>query len=445
MRKSLLLLILSALILLFSCSSPEPTEPAEPSETPHTTQGVEEPPPSSVAPPPGLLTFAVESADDAFPTEPIEYFEMSDNPFDFTLKIDGDVFMLPMPIEVFLSYGWRPTRELTGVLLPGDDFVFDFGSRFMFTRGDSFISVDIANMSDEVRYISKCTIVGLSTIFTNATIELPHGIRIDTSTMDDVLSAFGEPDDTFDNTWHSNLELSYRYEDSFWSRIQIDIDYENGNVVNRIHITNKVQIDSDLISDMATVYDEVTDKERNYTAPAALGDDLSSFNVEIYGDLYRIPAPVSAFIDNGWELVRDSFWGIPSESIPRKREVSGYYLARGNDELRVRLFNFGDKLLAVERCFVVEFDINVLHGENIRLPGGITYGTTENRLIELFGNLLEDVHAWSPTERQYTFYPDGYDSWQLSEVTFVMDLDESSQTGDEFKITRIRLTHIELD
>jgi len=445
MKKSLLLLILSVLILLLSCSRQEPPELAEPPvSTP--APAADEPQQPTPVPPPGLVTLISDSESAPVPTEPIAYFEMSDDIFDFTVKIDGDVFELPVPLEVFMSYGWTSTRELTGTLLPGEDFGFEFDRRFMFTRGDSFIDVRLGNMSDEVRDISNSTIIGLSTYFTKATIELPHGITKGISTMDDVLSAFGEPDDTFDNTFYNYLSLTYSPEGSFRSSITIEIDYNNGNVVRNISVSNRIQIDSDLISDPAEVYDEMTDRERNYSAPAELGNDLSSFNVEIYGDLYRLPAPVSAFLDNGWEFDRDSFRGIPSESIPRQRDVSGYNLIRGDDGLRVKLFNFGDKLLVVERCFVIELSITDFdNGEHIRLPAGITIGTTERRLVELFGDLLGDVLETSPTDRQYRYNHDGSAAWNHSYIVFFINFDESSQAGDEFIIHQIRLQNIELD
>jgi len=400
-----------------------------------------------MVPPQGILSLGDESAVASAPTEPIKHFEMSDDLFDFTVKIDGDVFKLPVSLEVFMSYGWKPTRELTGTLLPGDDFSLDFGSRFMFTRDDSYISVTLANMSDEVRYISKSTIIGLSTIFTNATIELPHGIRKGTSTMDDVLSAFGDPYETSENTWSGTLTLQYRPEDTFGEWVWIYIDYLNGDVVSDFLIRNKSQIDSDLISDMATVHDEVTEKERNYIVPAALGDDLSSFIVEIYGDLYRIPAPVSAFMDNGWEVDREHSWSIPTESIPRQREAHHFTLIRGSERFPVTLFNFGDKLLTVERCFVVRFDIYSDQSENIRRPGGITVGTPERRLIELLGDMSENLYEDSPTSRIYTYHPAGRDAWLLSEFVFSVGFSDFTPTGEEYRdrIRHIRILNIELD
>ena len=40
----------------------------------------------------------------------------------------------------------------------------------------------------------------------------------------------------------------------------------------------------------------------NYQTPAALGSDFMDPEVEFMGNLYRLPAPVSAFLDNGWEM-----------------------------------------------------------------------------------------------------------------------------------------------
>lgn len=47
---------------------------------------------------------------------------------------------------------------------------------------------------------------------------------------------------------------------------------------------------------------EVPEIRTNYQTPAALGSDFMDPEVEFMGNLYRLPAPVSAFLDNGWEM-----------------------------------------------------------------------------------------------------------------------------------------------
>lgn len=43
----------------------------------------------------------------------------------------------------------------------------------------------------------------------------------------------------------------------------------------------------------------------SYQAPQAVGESLDSFALSYAGCLYQLPAPVSAFLDNGWTLVED--------------------------------------------------------------------------------------------------------------------------------------------
>ena len=139
MKKALLLLLLSLFILLASCIKSEAPDSAP--EEPHVT----EPPHVAITPPSDASLLFIETGDVAAPADPIvpiKHYEMSDDIFDFTVRIDGDVFELPIPLEVFMSYGWESARELSGTMLPGDNFL-EFGSGYRFVRGDRFISVNL--------------------------------------------------------------------------------------------------------------------------------------------------------------------------------------------------------------------------------------------------------------------------------------------------------------
>lgn len=56
----------------------------------------------------------------------------------------------------------------------------------------------------------------------------------------------------------------------------------------------------------------------NYKSPEVLGNNLLVPNVSFMGDIYSLPAPVSAFVENGWEVTESKpigagsydLWGI---------------------------------------------------------------------------------------------------------------------------------------
>ena len=42
-----------------------------------------------------------------------------------------------------------------------------------------------------------------------------------------------------------------------------------------------------------------------YTAPEEISDNLWDYTISLMGDMYTFPAPISAVMDNGWELIKD--------------------------------------------------------------------------------------------------------------------------------------------
>jgi len=316
------------------------------------------------------------------PTQPLEYINLSDNIMDFTFILDGDVLKLPMPLEVFLSYGWEPQSAIIGTFLPGDY------STYHFVRNDKYVSVDLTNMSDEIRYVSKSTVYSINTSWTNAELELPHGISKGISNMDDVITAFGEPSRS--SEWDTGYAIFYG--DDYSSSVDIYFD-DNDIKISRIYLRNRIQIPSDLISDKATVYSDITDRERQYIKPTELGDDLSSFNINIEGDLYRLPAPVSEFINNGWVFGKSTTDIIPGN----RRIMTGFTLIKDDYELSIELKNYDSRPLIKEKCFVVAVEtsnISVVYNGSIFLPGMITIGTPLSELLTQHNIPMEKGESW---------------------------------------------------
>jgi len=385
--------------------------------------------------------------------QPLVIYEMSEDLFDFTFIIDGDVFKLPMQVDVFMAYGWEPVKDLDGTLPPKKETRFDtmFSSGYDFFRNDKYITVELENMSDEFRYLSDSTITGFSSYLSNVEIELPQGIKLKSSSMDEVLAAFGEPNNISAIERRYNPYHSLRYHtDDYSGSITIHVSDEEDQV-SYIWVNNRVQIDTDLISKGATIYNDITNKEENYATPVELGNDLASFNIQIDGDLYRLPAPVSAFLNNGWEFESWLSWDDPPEGIPAVRKFR-IYLVRDDLSLFVEVFNFSDKLLALERCFIVYLDVNIDNeslSSVVKLPGNISIGTQESVLSDYFKTVLYDQKTEYlledyMTRSQYQFRPyayqghidnvDAYDG-----ITFFVDIEGEN----EGTITRITIRNVE--
>lgn len=361
------------------------------------------------------------------PIQPLEYFEMSDDLFDFTVILDGDVLKLPLTLEVFESYGWKAEEDLTGVFIPGQ---YD---NFTFTRNGKQTRVLLANMSNEVRDIFNSTVCGMKNNrnSNDAVIELPKGVTVGVSEKDDIIMAFGTPSYMSEDEGDGKLSITYE-KDTYISVHMFLRDY----AILDIDIKNAVQIESDATEISA----EITDKEKNYKTPTELGSDIRNFNVMIDGDLYHMPAPLSAFLNNGWHIENKTIDFLPARTQYGFGMMSfggGFSLRKGDKYIKnLAFYNYSEKPLVIENCFVIKLSSSDLTKVEMILPGGIAIGTSENELLTLFGSLLEK-HSDETNGRRYSYFAEKNSAvgiWNYRDNEIVFDIGiEGTWRADEFK------------
>ncbi|MCL2771721.1 MAG: hypothetical protein FWD71_00085 [Oscillospiraceae bacterium] len=142
-----------------------------------------------------------------------------------------------------------------------------------------------------------------------------------------------------------------------------------------------------------SVNNEPTEKETAYTPLLQLGSDLTSFNIEIEGDIYHLPAPISAFLDNGWEITGKTVDTIEANDY----KTSAVSITKNNKTLSdIDLNNYSNEVKPVEQCFVYGITAKkyTFWGESddiaVILPDGVTIGTSENEVTEKYKSLLDN-------------------------------------------------------
>ena len=118
-------------------------------------------------------------------------------------------------------------------------------------------------------------------------VELAGGIQMGVSGLDDIKAAYGDPSDIYEG----DLYTKYTYEKDSYEDVELYV-YKEDNTLKQVDMKNLVEPEG---YDKGTVSDEVPEIVTSYQAPAALGADLLDPQVEYCGDLYTLPAPVSAF------------------------------------------------------------------------------------------------------------------------------------------------------
>ncbi len=363
--------------------------------------------------------FAQENSRDTIEATAATAEEMSDDIYSFQVKIDGELYQFPMKYEEFAAKGWN----LDGISSEEQLSPNSYGLVSM-KYGRISASVTFMNFGINTKPLSECYVAGIDLdeyyMQDQMSFELPNGIVYGVSTQEDVENAYGPASDIYESEYYT--ELTYEAGD-FYSRIEIYISPET-NKVNRVNIRS-LTTPEDLEED--EVSEEVPEFVTQYQAPTELGDDLSSCIAEIDGKLYKIPAPVSAFLENGWKL---SYNGN-SEVIAGRDTGYGYYLTKDNQKFGISVRNYDDNATTVENCFVTEiYNDNFSTVIPVNLQKGVTFNMNTADLESALEGTLYEKEEYSTLN---SYFIPSYDE-QYHGITITVDKEED-------KIIKISIEH----
>ena len=289
--------------------------------------------------------------------------EMSNELFDFTVKIDGTVYTVPAKLSDFLNSGWKYSydnpeeKDVFGENIESDSFTNKNGSlRFI-----------VSNFSGNTKKFKDCKISKLDYSFSdwnNCTIELSKGLILekDKTAPQDVINKWGEPTETYTSKYGTTLE--YAKEEN----VKYSIYFNETGKLSNFQAENQV-ID---VSDITTNAERPTYLD-NYKTPTALTNDFLSYTFRLDGALYAFPAPVSEFVKNGWEITEQA------ESVASHQGISGGIKIRKNGcELTCSIRNYSDVQVNAQDTMITSFNWSSTYGNlDLELSGGIKFGITE--------------------------------------------------------------------
>ncbi|MCD8346445.1 MAG: hypothetical protein LUD16_00595 [Lachnospiraceae bacterium] len=330
---------------------------------------------------------------------------------DFQVTIDEDVYVLPMMFEDFTAFGWslRDEEDAEDTLEP---YSYSF---YEFQKDDLTITAYVLNLGINTMPIESCIVAGLSIddyywSDLDDTVELPCGIILGESTLEDIEAAYGTPTDTYEGT----LYTQYTYEEDYNQEIELQVFLESG-VLEDIRIENFEQPEGFEEGEMST---EVPQSILAYTKPDALSSDLTAYEIEIDGDCYELPVPVSVLLEDGWELDED-------DSDPMI--VAKYYgwvsLRKNNQTFSAIVTNDADYATIPENCWLEELSTGGYTLElDGALPGGVRIGVTEEEFLAILDeNGMEYECTDSGNYRYYTYNSPSYGN--SCEVTIYVGTD----------------------
>lgn len=304
--------------------------------------------------------------------------ELGDDIYSFQVMFDGDLLKLPMSCDELISVGWQAENpEDLDTMVQTNSYIT--GVRFV--KGNYYISADILNLGINEEPASKCLIGGIEVDASGAVHEnigqkiepgiamLPGNIEVGTATIEDIKAAYGEPTDTHEDEVYTVLT----YDKDSFQDITLTVYQETGTLLE-VDMQNFVEPED---FDPGTVSGETPSIVSDYKEPSALGDDLMDPTVEFMGDLYQLPAPVSAFEANGW-VIQDAEEGAYVEG----GGLEFIDMMKENQTVRFSVYNFTENAVALSDCFVQELSFATYDPEiiDMKLGGGVTLGVSKDDL-----------------------------------------------------------------
>lgn len=300
--------------------------------------------------------------------------QLPDDILDYTFAVNGDVITVPCWYEEMEAMGWEYDGD-ESTMVASDDLETSY-----FVKDHVILETVMYNPSINSAKAKNCEVVKL-TFYpeyasendqANAVVELPGGIKVFESTKKDIINAYGEPDSIVEGTYSE--WLTYTEEDCM-REVQLWINEETG-------ILDSVEFHNNVAFDMG---DEEVSTERPesidlYEEPEKISKDPFDYTCEFGGDLYAFPCPVTAFLDNGWEVSEDHVGDIVGGGT-----TSYVMLSRDDSEIFVYLRNYEDVALPVEYGYAqcIETD-DFRTSQTMTISGNITIGSKESAINNTF-------------------------------------------------------------
>lgn len=302
--------------------------------------------------------------------------ELGSDVYAFRVQVEQAVLALPCPVGRLAALGWQPEADLQAVLPPGQS------AWVTCEKEGGTLRVLLANTeTDAARPMEHCPVVGIAADG-GAPVALPEGVAVGTD-RDAVLALCGRPDDGDEQA------AVLRYTAGRGAHIQFWLD--DTGAVTALEMINPRPLPA------LPLPEALPQKVAEWQAPGQLGEDWRSLTVRYAGALYSLPAPVYAFLQNGWVL-QDEKQMAPGQWM------RGVSLRKGNQVLRTTLYNLSDEETGLAGCYVTMVESGSSLWLPLELPGGIT---TESNYEEIVAVMGEPDENFRYNSRMVTYYVPG--------------------------------------
>ena len=141
------------------------------------------------------------------------------------------------------------------------------------------------------------------------------------------------------------------------------------------------------------------------TSPSGeLAREWESFQVELNGEIFRLPAHFSAFAAAGWSF-EDASQTLTPDSFSSDR------LKNEEQVVYARIINFGADELPFSECYISSLSQNQQEAERgaaLFFPGGVTIGATMDQVRMIYGDPTSVAETATVISWRYELKPYAY-------------------------------------
>lgn len=294
--------------------------------------------------------------------------------FEFHVIIGETEYTLPEDFKTFSKMEWNYDGNKDLELNP-----HEFISDEAIYKGNHLVYVSFVNLGYDKVTIENCKIG--SVLFdqialkdANTNIVLAGEIKYGESSLADVLEAYGEPD--VEEASDSETVLTYAQDE--YSKVVITVNKKK-DVITDIYMMNYAASEQDL-----EINQETPDIVSSYVTPEKMGTNIQKPLLKYDGVYYSLPAPVAAFMDNGWSFEADEYDAVAAGKTCKM------YLTKGSYRVQVQVTNYTEQVQYLENCFVTWIQTNKTASATdiaMMLPSEIKTGMTEAEVLETLGDV----------------------------------------------------------
>lgn len=295
--------------------------------------------------------------------------------YDFSIKIEEEYYSFPMTYEDLISYGWTlDPEEDSEEWVPVNRY-----GHVKFYRDEDEIQVLLLNQKINAVLKKQCVVAG---IYINrkklklngkesleTKIRLPRGVLLGQATTREIKNAYGEPEEEYVATYYKR----YRYKRAVYQQVDLYVDIETGTL-EAFYLRNFTEMDD---FDKGRVSEEIPRNVVAYKVPEHMEDDLLGSVLEYGGDLYRLPAPVSAFLKNGWK--------VEAQTAPyvEGNTMTSIFMKKDDVKVKMQVFNYEENAAWIENCFITTLSTLVYDKRiTLRLAGNYSIGAKKQDLLK---------------------------------------------------------------